>query len=600
MKYTQVSNLDFIDIKTSLKDYLRSQTDFTDFDFEGSVWSNLLDVLAYNTYYTAFNTNMVVNELFLESATVRDNVICLAKQLGYKPKSVVAPEAVVNFKVTFTGSYPSTITLKKGTGFVTSFDDQLYRYVVIDDYKIPVVNGEALFENISIYEGSLINDSYIVNISPNSQNQKYFLSNSSADTSTLRVKVFPSVNSTSFVYYNQVNSIVDIGASDTIFYVDENLDEQYQLFFGDGVIGRKLEHNELVEVSYLVTHGNITNGASSFTFGGTLVDDNEISYPLNVTDITTVSNASGGAEIENIDKIKFNAPKLYSTQNRAVTAADYAAIVRKIYPAVSDIIVYGGEEERYPEFGKVKIVIKPNSGSVLSSFTKQQIIEQLKDYSVASVTPEINDASVVYIELTSNVNYNTRITNQFAADIKAKVISAVEDYSKLSGTEKFNGKFRYSKYVGVIDESDPSISSNTTSVILRKDFIPAINSTYFYELCYQNAIRTSCDGPVVTSSGFVISEYPTYVVYMEDRDGKIVLYRLDSATGEKVVVLDDVGNVDYVKGEILLNDLTIIKGTFYDNRIEVRVEPESNDVNASRGLYLDVDITNSKFAVYPE
>ena len=265
MKYTQVSNLDFIDIKTSLKDYLRSQTDFTDFDFEGSVWSNLLDVLAYNTYYTAFNTNMVVNELFLESATVRDNVICLAKQLGYKPKSVVAPEAVVNFKVTFTGSYPSTITLKKGTGFVTSFDDQLYRYVVIDDYKIPVVNGEALFENISIYEGSLINDSYIVNISPNSQNQKYFLSISSADTSTLRVKVFPSVNSTSFVYYNQVNSIVDIGASDTIFYVDENLDEQYQLFFGDGVIGRKLEHNELVEVSYLVTHGNITNGASSFT-----------------------------------------------------------------------------------------------------------------------------------------------------------------------------------------------------------------------------------------------------------------------------------------------------------------------------------------------
>ena len=462
MKYVQVSNLDFTDIKTALKDYLRAKTDFTDFDFEGSVWSNLLDVLAYNTYYTAFNTNMVVNELFLESATLRDNVITLAKQLGYKPKSVVAPQAAVSFRVNFTGSSPSNIILKKGSGFVTTFDDKLYRYVAVDDIKVPVANNQAFFENISVYEGSLVTDTYTVVQAL--KNQKFILSNSSADTSTIRVKVYPSQNSTSFTYYNQITNIMDIGSEDNIFYVDETLDEQYQLFFGDNVIGKALEDGQVVEVSYLLTNGEATNGASQFTFSGTLLDESDQVYPITISNLTTVSAASGGADIESIDKIKFNAPKQYATQNRAVTAADYAALVRKIYPAVSDIIVYGGEEERFPEYGKVKIIIKPNSGSTLSTFTKQQIIDSLKDYAVASVTPDILDASVVYIEITSKVFYNTRKTTQFPEEIRSKVISAVDDYTHLSGTEKFNGKFRYSKYVGVIDEADTSINSNTTTI----------------------------------------------------------------------------------------------------------------------------------------
>jgi hypothetical protein len=598
MKYVQVSNLDFTDIKTALKDYLRAKTDFTDFDFEGSVWSNLLDVLAYNTYYTAFNTNMVVNELFLESATLRDNVITLAKQLGYKPKSVVAPQSTLNFKVTFPGSAPSNIILKKGTGFVTTFDDRLYRYVAIDDIKAPVANNEAFFTNVPVFEGNLITNTFVVNTSL--AKQQFLLSNSNADTSTIRVRVFESANSSSFVYYNQIDTIIDIGSEDNIYYVDETLDEQYQLFFGDNVIGKALEDGQVVEVSYLVTNGEATNGASQFTFSGTLLDESDQVYPITISNLTTVSAASGGADIESIDKIKFNAPKQYATQNRAVTAADYAALVRKIYPAVSDIIVYGGEEERFPEYGKVKIIIKPNSGSTLSTFTKQQIIDSLKDYAVASVTPDILDASVVYIEITSKVFYNTRKTTQFPEEIRSKVISAVDDYTHLSGTEKFNGKFRYSKYVGVIDEADTSINSNTTTIKLRKDFYPALNSSYYYELCFQNSFGDSCDGPVIQSTGFVVSEYPNYTVYFEDRNGKIVLYRLDPATGGKVVLNDNLGNVDYVKGEIMLYDLTIISGSFFDNRIQVRVDPASNDVVAERSLYLDVDISNSKFTVYPE
>jgi hypothetical protein len=281
---------------------------------------------------------------------------------------------------------------------------------------------------------------------------------------------------------------------------------------------------------------------------------------------------------------------------------DYGAIVREIYPAVSDIITYGGEEERYPEFGKVKIVIKPDSGATLSSVTKKQIIARLKDYAVASVTPEIKDPSILYLELDSRVSFNTRITNQFPTDVKTKVTNSVEEYTKLSDTEKFNGKFRYSKYVGVIDNADRSVTSNTTTVMMRKDFYPQINTTTYYELCFQNPFKLSCpeDGPVVMSTGFKVTAYPNVVVYFEDRDGKIVLYRLDPGTGEKIVLNDNIGDVDYEEGEIKLYDVTILQGTFFDNRISVRVIPRNNDISASRHMYLDLDVANSKFAVYPE
>lgn len=538
--------------------------------------------------------------MFLESATLRDNVVTIAKQLGYKPKSVVAPKATVSFQVNFPQTYPATIELKKGTGFVTSFDDKIYKFVTIEDHKAGVVNGQAFFNNVEVYEGSLVTDTFTVDTTR--AGQQFLLSNGSADTSTIRTKVFPIETATEFAYYNQINNIVDIGASDGIFYVDENLDEQYELFFGDGVIGKALENNNFIEVSYLVSSGSAANNASVFTFSGVLTDKNGIAFPNNVTNITTVFSAQGGADIENIDSIKNNAPKLYATQNRAVTSNDYAAIVRKIYPAISDIITYGGEEERYPEFGKVKIVIKPNSGSTLSTRTKQEIIAGLKDYAVASVTPEIKDPSILYLELDSRINYNTRITNQFPEDIKIKVSNGVEDYTKLSGTEKFNGKFRYSKYIGIIDGADRSITSNTTTVKMRKDFYPLINSSSYYELCFQNPFKSSCpeDGPVIESTGFKVQEYPTYVVYMEDRLGKMILYRLDPGTGEKIVLKDYIGDVDYDEGEIKLYDVTIIQGTFFDNRISVRVVPRNNDIDASRHMYLDLDVANSKFAVYPE
>jgi len=599
MPYTQVSNLDYQQIKTALKEYLRSQTDFTDFDFEGSTWSTLLDVLAYNTYYTAFNTNMVVNELFLDSATLRDNVVALAKQLGYTPKSRTAPEAIVNFEVQFSGNAPDLITLRKGTGFVTTFDNNLYQYVAVDDHKVPVNNGIASFSNISLYEGSYITNFYTVNTSLKSQ--RFIIENPSADTNTIRVKVYPSRTSSFYDIYEVANNILNVGPETKAFFLEEIEDEKYEIFFGDGVIGKKLSNNEYIEVSYLVTNGPETNGARNFTFSGVLEDnDGNSNYSVSINSITTVSASSGGEDIEDISKIKFNAPRYFGTQDRAVTSQDYAAIVRNIYPSVADIIVFGGEDASPPEYGKVKVVIKPSNATYLSAFTKQQIMENLKPYMVASVTPDIVDPSILFVELTSKIYYNSTITNQTSAEIVQDVTTALEDYIPRSNTEKFRGKFRYSKFVGVIDDANRSISSNQTSVMMRKDFYPLINSTSFYEICYQNEFDKDYDSITVQSTGFVVSEYPDYTVYVEDRDGIMVLYRIDPLSGLKIVLNDSLGTVDYVKGEVMMYDLTIIRGSFNDNKIELRVKPLYNDIVALREVYLDVDMTQSKFTAYKE
>ena len=598
--YVQVSNLDFQEIKTALKEYLRSQSDFTSYDFEGSAMSVLLDTLAYNTYYTAFNTNMVVNELFLDSATLRDNVIALAKQLGYRPKSKVAPEAQVTFTATYPQTAPEVAVLQKGTGFTTVFNDTLYSYVTIEDQSTPVENGVAYFDNIPVYEGTLITSTFVVNTSLPSQ--RFVIQNPGVDTSTVRVKVFDSVQSTFYETYDYAENILDVNSQSKAFFLDEVEDERYELFFGDGVLGKKLENGNQIEVSYLVTNGPETNGAKSFTFNGVITDKfSNIGYVynVNVNSAATVV-ANGGAGIESISKIKFNAPKYFSTQDRAVTANDYGSIVRQIYPAISDIIIFGGEEDDPPEYGKVKIVIKPESASFLSSTTKKDIVEKMKRYMVASVIPEIVDPSILYIEATSSIFYNSSLTTQKPEEIRNKVISGINSYLKDSTVEKFNGKFRYSKFVSTIDNSDRSINSNATSIMMRKDFYPQINSSSFYELCFQNEFDKDCDGPTMMSTGFKVTEFPSYTVYFEDRDGVIALYRLDSLTGEKITLNDSIGEVNYAKGEVMLYDLTIIQGSFSDNRIELRVKPLSNDINASRELYLDVDVAKSKFTVYPE
>ena len=598
MPYTQVANLDFSDIKAALKDYLRANSDFTDYDFEGSALATLIDTLAYNTYYTAFNANMTVNEMFIDSASLRDNVVSLAKQLGYRPKSTTAPTAKVNLAVTYTGATTDTsLTLKAGTGFVSSFDNTLYQYAVTRDVLGQVVNGVVNFDGLELREGAMLTNTYTFNSALTSQ--RFILDNPGIDTSTIQVKVYPSAVATTFKEYKLSENILEAKPSSEIYFLEEVSEQRYEVLFGDGVLGRKLENGEKIEISYLVTAGAESNGAKTFTFSGTLVNQSG-NNPTSVSAaVLTVTAAAGGTAEESVDKIKFTAPKMFAAQDRAVTAGDYGAIVRNLYPAVSDIIVFGGEEQDPPAYGKVFIAVKPEDAARLTSVTKEEIRGKLKNYRVAAITPELIDPSILYVEVNSRIFFDSSKTELTKTQIRDNAISEFQSYIDTSNTEKFNGKFRYSKAVAVIDNSDVSINSNLTSVTMRKDFYAQINSTSYYEVCYQNAFLDD-DDPVVSSTGFVVTEYPTFTVYLEDRLGKMILYRLDGITGEKVLLDDNVGDVDYAKGEVKLYDMTIIKGTFGDNRIELRVRPLENDIVAKREVYLDVDVAKSSFAAFSE
>ena len=598
MPYTQVANLDFEDIKVALKEYIRAQSDFTDYDFDGSVLSTLIDTLAYNTYYTAFNANLVVNELFIDSATLRDNVVAIAKQLGYRPKGITSPTAYVSFNITY-GS-PTTDTellLKKGTGFISSYDNNIYQYITLEDVTGQVVNDVATFDNVEVREGTQILNTFTVNTSLKSQ--KFVLDNQNIDTNTIRVKVYPSGSNFNESYL-VADNILNVDSTSKVFFIEEIEDDRYEILLGDGVLGKKVDNGSRVEVSYITTSGPESNGVRTFVFSGVIENQNGASPNSFSTIITNVVASSGGEEKESIKNIKTNAPKMYGTQDRAVTAQDYSAIIRKVYPSVSDIIIFGGEDQDPPEYGKVFIVLKPTDASFLSSLTKQEIISDLKKYMVASVRPVIVDPSILFVELTSKIFYNGESTDLKPPQIRDKVIGSVQSYLDVSDIEKFNGKFRFSKLVSVIDDADPAINSNLTEVTMRKDFYPSLNSTFYYEVCFQNAFDKDCEEPTLSSTGFRVTEYPTFDVYLEDRDSKIVLYRIDSVTGEKVVLDSNVGDIDYEKGELKMYALTIIKGSFFDNRISVRVKPLLNDIKALREVYLDVDVANSSFTAYKE
>ena len=501
--------------------------------------------------------------------------------------------------LTFSGTAPAEVAIKAGSGFVTNYDGSLYRYVLKENMRVSVANNVATFTDIPIYEGSQVVNRTIVSTN---ESQRFIIDNSGVDINTLNVRVFQAANSSIFKDYKLANNILDIGASDEVYFVSEIEDEKYEIFFGDGVLGKQLENNNLIEMSYIITNGTATNGANAFVFNGLMEDENgaSITLPFSISSISTTSIASGGADIETIDKIKYNAPKFYGSQNRAVTGNDYKAIVRNLYPATSDVIVFGGEEQVPPAYGKVFLSVKPTEANTLSSFTKNELTTELKKYTVASIRPEFVDPSILFLELTSNIYYTGTKTQLLPAEIATKASTAIVEYLKTSQTEKFNGKFRYSKFIGVIDNSDLSINSNDTSVMMRKDFIAQINASSYYEICYQNAFYVDCNNPVVSSTGFTVFEFPTYTSYLEDRNGKIVLYRLDPVSGDKILLDDSVGTINYEKGEIEMTNFTILKGTFSDNRIELRVKPANKDIEVKREMYLDVDVSKSKFVAYKE
>lgn len=600
MTLVNFANLDFDQIKTSIKDYLRSNPNFTDYDFEGSNLSVIIDTLAYNTYITSYNANMVANEVFIDSATLRENVVSLARNIGYVPRSRRSAKAKISFFVDTTNftNTPTQLTLKSGIVCTTrSFGEESYSFVIPSDITVPVTNNIAEFNDIEIYEGTYITENFTVNSF--NLNQRFILSNPGVDTRTLNISVKPSELSSVSRKYNLANSLFDITPQSAIFFVQEVEDERYELIFGDGIFGVKLEEPNYITANYIVSNGSNANGLSSFVFSGTIVDQSNRVITSGISLITTIEASSLGADIESVESVKKYATRIYASRNRAVTAADYEALIPTIYPETESVSVYGGEELTPPQFGKVFISIKPYNDRYLSNLIKDNIKRDLKQYAVAGIIPEIVDLKYLFIEATANVYYNTNLAPS-SNFVKSIISSNINTYSNSTELNKFGARFKYSKFLKIIDESHESITSNITNIIIRRDLRASVNTFAEYEICFGNRFHIkNVNGYNIKSSGFRISGVSD-TVYLSDipnsnlQTGSINIFKLNSPT-EPQIIRKNVGTIDYVKGEIKLFPINIISTSI--NRgasiVEISTSPYSNDVIGLQDLYLQLDINNT-------
>ena len=611
MPFTKFTNLDFDQIKTSIKDYIRANSDFTDFDFEGSNFSVLIDTLAYNTYITAFNSNMIVNESFLDSATVRENVVSLARNIGYVPKSRTAAQATVSFDVTTSGNTP-TLTLRAGLVCVGSANDTSYVFSIPESITTVttqltnasgnIVSSTASFNDIVIYQGTYLSKTFTVD---GSLDQRFLLENSFIDTSTIKVYVKGASDTGVGREYRKVDNILNITDVSETYLIQEITDERYELLFGDGIFGKKLENDSIITVSYIVTDGTEGNGPASFTYAGSTVSSsNQIQLPSVTPSITTVIAASNGGNIESIDSIKYFAPRLYSSQYRAVTARDYESVIQQIYPNAESVSVVGGEDLDPPEFGTVFITIKPKNGEFVSDFDKQSILSNLKGYTLAGINQKILDLKLLYVELDSFVYYDqSKVTT--VSELKTNIINGLLTYGSSTDLNKFGGRFKYSKMLNVIDNIDDAISSNITRVRIRRNLKALTNQFAQYELCYGNRFHINPEGKNIKSTGFTI-EGQTDMLYFTDipnknNDGSldgsgrgvIAIVKGDNELSQGQLIVASAGIVDYEHGEVIVSTVNITSTQRDNNIIEIQAFPESNDVIGLKDLYLSFAVGDS-------
>ena len=610
MPFTQFTNLDFDEIKVQIKDFLRANSDFKDFDFEGSNFSVLIDTLAYNTYINAFNANLVANESFLDSATIRENVVSLARNIGYVPRSKTAATATirisdVNLGVT-NDNTPKFLKLRAGLVCVGNSNNTTFTFSIPDNIassKVVSINGTSFAqfnEDILVYEGTYLTNTFLVDTSID---DRFIISTTNVDSSTIRVSVRP-LNDSSARKYSRVDNILNLDKNSEIYLLQEVQDEKYEILFGDGLFGKKIENKSTISASYIVTEGKDGNGASSFSFQGTFEDpDGAFFTPTDNITVTTVRNASNGGEVEDLSSIKYLAPRLYSAQYRAVTPRDYEAIITDIFPQTESISVIGGEELDPPQFGNVQISIKPRNGTFVSDFDKVQIKNKLKNYTIAGINATIVDLKLLYVELDSTVYYNPAQINS-ENTLRNEIITSLNNYSKNVEINKFGGRFKYSKINQLIDRVNDGITSNITKVIIRRDLKALLNQFAQYELCFGNRFYINPLGFNIKSTGFTISG-TTNISYFTDVPNKNASGNLDGSMkgtisvvtknnkGEQVVLVKNAGGVDYKKGEIVLNTINITSTQSLNNIIEIQAFPESNDVIGLKDLFVSFDVSNS-------
>ena len=620
MPFTKFTNLDFDQIKVSIKDYLRANSNFTDFDFEGSNFSALIDTLAYNTYITAFNSNMIVNESFLDSATVRQNVVSLAGNIGYVPRSKTASKTTVSIRSVLGPVNDinidniETATLNAGIISTGNSNDTSFVFSTIEDIKgkieIETEDKVVYFDNIPIYQGTLLRKKFLYD---GSLDQKFILNNSNIDTNTISVYISGSDTEKGFKY-TPVDNILNVTKDSRIYFIREIQDEKYEIRFGDGVFGKKLgdepeSDGSYITVEYLITDGKEGNGVQRFTYAGSLKNQNGTiitptsSPTIRGEKVNGVYNdqplkSQNGNDIESIDSVRYFAPITYSAQNRAVTPRDYEAIIKRIYPDAESISVVGGEELDPPEFGNVIISIKPKGGTFVSDFNKKEILSKLRQYSVSGINQRIIDLKILYVELDSSVYYNESFISTVSS-LQSEVLNQLTEYSKSINFNKFGGRFKYSKLQNIIDEVDRNaITSNITKIKIRRDLKASINQLAQYELCFGNRFNVKKDGLNIKSTGFKIAGEPS-TVYLTDYpndDGKTgVLAIIKIGENNKVkLVNSSAGRIDYIKGEIIIDTVNIVSTEKPDSIVEVQAIPESNDVVGLKDLYLSLDVSKSR------
>jgi uncharacterized membrane protein YgcG len=609
MPLANFTNLDFNQVKTTLREYLKENSNFTDYDFEGSNLSTILDVLAYNTYITSYNANMVANEVFIDSATLRENVVSLARNIGYLPKSRKAATGVITFFVDTSNvtPAPSTLTLKKGPVATSSggFGNSSFVFSILNDITVPVNDGIAEFNNISIYEGNLLTSNFTY--TARNPNNKFILDNIGIDTELLTVTVKPNQSSSRSVKYSRQDSLFEVKPDSTVYYLQEADDERYEVIFGDGLFGKKLEDNNYVSVDYITSNGDAANGVGQFTFAGRLVysrNNQEYVVTTGISLITTGLTARGGEAIEGVESIKKFAPRIYASQNRALTANDYESLIpTQIYPETESISVFGGEELVPPQYGKVFISIKPRFGDFIPNLIKENIKKKLKKYSVAGIVPELLDLKYLYVEVNSKIYYNTNLAPS-ATLVSSVVQNNVNKYAESSELNKYGARLKYSKLLKLIDDSHDSVTSNITTVSIRRDLRLTLNTFVEYQIGFGNQFHIkSMNGYNIKSSGFTVAGIQD-VVYVSDipdtnrRTGTLFFFTLPTAGSQSPnIVRRDVGFINYDSGVITINPVNMTGAKTKDGQpiLELSATPHSNDVIGLQDLYLQLDTSSSLF-----
>lgn len=587
----EISELDFDGIKSNLKTFLSQQDEFTDYDFEGSGMSVLLDVLAYNTHYLGYNANMLANEMYLDSADLRSSVVSLAKQVGYTPTSCTSSTATIDVLVN--NASGASLTMSRGTKFTTTVDGQSYSFVNNADVSITPTDGVYKFSNLTVYEGSYLNYKYTVNTSD--IDQRFIVPNDSVDTTTLTVKIQESSSDATTNTYTLATGITELDATSKVYFLQEVEGGRFEVYFGDGVLGKAVADGNIVILDYINCNRDAPNGATTFSLSGTIGG-------FSSATVTTVSNASGGTGLESINSIKYNAPRDYTAQDRAVTTEDYKTLVKSLYANAQAVQVYGGEDAATPDYGKVYISIKAKSGSNLTTATKDSIVTSLKKYAVASVTPVIIDPETTYITLVVNFKYNSGITTKDVTTLQTNVLTKIASYNN-DTLEDFAGMFRYSKLVEAVNDADTSILSNITTVRMYKYFTPTLNSGLKYTLSYNNALynphsgHNSSGGGVISSTGFKVNNDSSANEHFLDDDGAGNL-RLYYLSGTARVYTDATyGTVNYTTGEVVLTSAHITSISNIDGatstQIRVFATPSSNDIVPVRNQVLSIDTSNS-------